>query len=312
MYIVFIWYQTITPLLTDMRLFIIQSSDIQILGSRAQDKSGEVVLNAISAVLNKGGCSGLLYFIGNNSDYIAMYPDRYIPNLFPGTDAAVLTHWFRKPRNTTKSKAGIFVLEHSLGCTNKPGLTFFTAGVSLDLTVFPETILNKASKNDRRLLSALRTARSKPTLRRESQLALSPIPSKSKTATPMELDQSGCADTAAARKLSVSRAMATADPTVDAAALLLMGMSPTPASAPSAAPPTALPDAAAFLLMGTSQAPTKLKATAGPVRVLSNDGTTIRPMRNLCLHTALLILYAFANITIFISRHKQPNIFEMA
>ena len=44
-------------------------------GARAQYKSGEV--------LNKGGCSDLLYFIGNNPDFIAMYRDRYIPNLFP-------------------------------------------------------------------------------------------------------------------------------------------------------------------------------------------------------------------------------------
>ena len=171
---------------------------------RAQDKSGEVVLNAISAVLNKGGYSGLMYFIGNNPDYIAAYPDRYIPNLFPGTDASVLTHWFRKPRNTTKSKAGIFVLENTTGDNYKPGLTFFTAGVSLDLTVFPETILKQTSKNDQRLLSALRASRSKPSICRESQLALSPIPSKSKTATPMVLDQSVCADTDAARKLSGS------------------------------------------------------------------------------------------------------------
>ena len=184
-----------------------------------------------------GGCAGQLFFIGDNSDFIKKHTDRYIPNLFPGTDSGVLTHWFRRTKSTTKRNAGLFVLENTFGSGSQPKLTFFIVDeLCPDLTVFPETILNKASKNDRRLLSALRTARSKPTLRRESQLALSPIPSKSKTATPMELDQSGCADTAAARKLSVSRAMATVDPTVDAAARLLMGMSPTPAFAPPAAP----------------------------------------------------------------------------
>ena len=65
------------------------------------------------------------YFVGNNPDCIAMHPDRYIPNIPPGPDAGVLTHWFRKPRHTTKSNAGIFVLENSLDSTSKPGLTFF-------------------------------------------------------------------------------------------------------------------------------------------------------------------------------------------
>ena len=169
--------------------------------TRAQEKSGEIVLNAIREVLILGGCAGQLYFIGENTDFIEEHPDRYIPNLFPGTDAAVLTHWFRKTHRTTKRNAGIFQLENTFGSHRKPQLTFFIVGeLCPDLTVFPETILNKASKNDQRLLSALRAARSKPTLRRESQLALSPIPSKSKTTTPMVLEQSGCADTAAARK----------------------------------------------------------------------------------------------------------------
>ena len=36
---------------------------MSISGARAQNNIGEVVLNAISAVLNKGGRSGLLYFM---------------------------------------------------------------------------------------------------------------------------------------------------------------------------------------------------------------------------------------------------------
>jgi hypothetical protein len=80
----------------------------------------------------------------------------------------------------------------------------------------------------------------------------------------MVLDQSGSADTAAARKYSISRAIATVDSTVDAAARLLMGMSPTPASAPCAAPPTALPDATARLLMGMSPVPASAQPAAPP------------------------------------------------
>jgi hypothetical protein len=145
--------------------------------TRAQDDSGEIVLNAIRDVLVLSGCAGQLYFIGDNIDFIEKYPDRYILNLFPGTDSGVLTHWFRKTRPTTRRKAGIFVLENTFGSRRQPKLTFFIVDeLCLDLTVFPEAIINKASKNDQRLLSALRTARSKPALRRESQLALSPIP----------------------------------------------------------------------------------------------------------------------------------------
>ena len=58
--------------------------------------------------------------------------------------------------------------------------------------------------------------------------------------------------------------MATVDPTVDAAARLLMDMSPTPASAPPTAPPAALPDAAALLLMGMSPAPASTPPSAPP------------------------------------------------
>ena len=90
---------------------------------------------------------------------------------------------------------------------------------------------------DKRLLTALRAERSKPTLRRESMLAPRPFPSKSTTATPMILDQSVCADTVAARNPSASPEMATVDPSVDASARLLIGTSPAPAKRKAAAVP---------------------------------------------------------------------------
>ena len=89
-----------------------------------------LLLQAIFNVVTDHGCQGQLLFVGDNPAYIKRYPDRYLPNLFPGNTRDEITFWFRATRAKYKCSKSIFITETSISnhSAGSGRLMFFSVG----------------------------------------------------------------------------------------------------------------------------------------------------------------------------------------